>query len=259
MFFIAKLTNCKNLVAAILLAANLPVAVKAGPIVARDYDENTDSDMDNYYDYDGSADGADSGEYYYYPTEDWSLQPENENYYQDNGNYDQDSQYGQDSQGYSQGSGSATRSNTSDGTSEDFAAEMVALHNDRRARHQNTGPLEWDAAVAVSAQDYANQYSCSGGLVHSQNPKYGENLAVGYDNQGTIEAWYDSEIGMYDYGNPVFGHSTGHFTQMVWKETTHVGCARVQCGDYYGQYTICQYYPPGNMEGAFSNNVMPLN
>ena len=28
-----------------------------------------------------------------------------------------------------------------------------------------------------------------------------------------VEKWYD-EIKDYDYGHPVFGHSTGHFTQV---------------------------------------------
>lgn len=151
------------------------------------------------------------------------------------------------------------RSNSSDFTQAKFETEMLDLHNNRRSLHQNTGPLEWNATVAASVQEYANMYTCDGGLVHSQNSNYGENLAVGHDNKDTIEAWYDREICSYSYSNPVYGHNTGYFTQMVWKATTHVGCARINCGGNTGQFTICQYYPPGNMKGEFIENVMPIN
>lgn len=38
------------------------------------------------------------------------------------------------------------------------------------------------------------------------------------------------EASMYDYDNPNFSEETGHFTQLVWKNTTTVGCGSRLCG-----------------------------
>jgi len=39
----------------------------------------------------------------------------------------------------------------------------------------------------------------------------------------------------------------GHYTQMVWKNTTSVGCALASNGKT--DYLVCRYSPPGNVEG----------
>lgn len=132
---------------------------------------------------------------------------------------------------------------------------MVDGHNDKRSKHQSTGSLEWDDDLANYAQNYADKYDCSGNLVHSNGP-YGENLAVGYDDQGTIDAWYN-EIAKYSYSDPVFSEATGHFTQLIWKSSTKVGCGSKQCGGSVGKYIICNYNPAGNFIGEFSENVLP--
>lgn len=71
---------------------------------------------------------------------------------------------------------------------------------------------------------------------------------------------YNDEMGFWDqydlYGkaDPDMTHfeSWGHFSQIVWKGTTHVGCATVVC-DSLGNvdaatsvpFTVCNYSPPG--------------
>ena len=57
----------------------------------------------------------------------------------------------------------------------------------------------------------------------------------------------------YDFANPGSSSSTGHFTQVVWHETTHVGMARSPCGCF----VVANYWPPGNwmMRGEFEANV----
>ena len=40
---------------------------------------------------------------------------------------------------------------------------------------------------------------------------------------------------------------TGHYTQMVWKGTTEVGCATASGTEL--TYLVCRYSPPGNIVG----------
>jgi hypothetical protein len=59
---------------------------------------------------------------------------------------------------------------------------------------------------------------------------------------------------LYNYSSPGYSGTTGHFTQLVWKATSQIGCAAVTCPDGsiftgYGQnslYLVCEYYVPGN-------------
>ena len=70
-----------------------------------------------------------------------------------------------------------------------------------------------------------------------------------------VQAWYDelTKPG-YNYDDPENSPGTGHFTQVVWKETTHVGGARSSDGNYI----CCNYTPGGNWEGEYEDNVPPL-
>lgn len=63
----------------------------------------------------------------------------------------------------------------------------------------------------------------------------------------------------YDYNNPGFSSATGHFTQVVWKQSTNLGCGWKRChggsGKANGYYVVCRYTPPGNYQGRFKKNV----
>lgn len=92
------------------------------------------------------------------------------------------------------------------------------------------------------------------------NSKYGENLSAGYgDATSSIKAWGD-ERSKYDFNNPSFSGETGHFTQMVWKSTSKVGCAAVKCNNIIGSgqqwFVVCNYSAPGNYIGEFPKNVL---
>merc|ERR1712113_687437 len=68
-----------------------------------------------------------------------------------------------------------------------------------------------------------------------------------------VDMWYD-EIKDYDFGSPGFDMKTGHFTQVVWKGTTKLGCG------YTEGYVACRYCDTaGNItnEGMFKANVLP--
>ncbi|AET40701.1 CAP domain-containing protein Ecym_6325 [Eremothecium cymbalariae DBVPG len=158
----------------------------------------------------------------------------------------------------SSSSSSPPRSSSSSQPSSDFQSTLLTAHNDKRRLHKDTSTLTWSDKLAQYAQNYADQYDCSGNLVHS-NGGYGENLAVGYPNfKDAVDAWYD-EIREYSFSNPTFSRSTGHFTQLVWKSTSQVGCGFKTCGPTVGTYLICSYDPPGNYIGRFAANVLPAD
>lgn len=133
-----------------------------------------------------------------------------------------------------------------------FSSIMLTTHNKLREMH-NAQELSWNDTLYQYAHDYASRYSCSGKLVHSGGP-YGENLALGYTLNGSVNAWY-SEGETYDYQT----HNLwDHFTQVVWNDTSQLGCAYKYCNSVWGKYIICSYYPPGNIVGGNQQNVFSL-
>jgi pathogenesis-related protein 1 len=62
-----------------------------------------------------------------------------------------------------------------------------------------------------------------------------------------VDSW-GSEKADYDYANNSCapGKMCGHYTQMVWRTTATVGCARAVCEDNLQQVWVCQYQPAGN-------------
>lgn len=129
---------------------------------------------------------------------------------------------------------------------------MLNQHNSYRAQHCAPA-LAWSAELAASAQKWAEQ--CWIGHDKSRG-RVGENLAWSGDRtaKSAVDAWYQ-EVDEYNYARPGFAASTGHFTQMVWKNTTQIGCGVAQC--YLGSVRlwVCRYSPQGNWAGQFPQNV----
>ena len=67
--------------------------------------------------------------------------------------------------------------------------------------------------------------------------------------------WYD-EVSEYRFNNPGFSTGTGHFTQIVWKDTTDVGCGITISKDAK-IYAVCNYSPSGNFRNEYEENVLP--
>ncbi|CAH2352052.1 probable pathogenesis-related protein CaO19.2336 [[Candida] railenensis] len=151
---------------------------------------------------------------------------------------------------------SSTKVSSSTGTTSvathSFDSIMLAAHNNFRSLH-NAQQVAWNTTLYDYAYSYASKYDCSGDLVHSGGP-YGENLAIGYTPNGSVNAWYD-EGQSYNYKTQ---DTYDHFTQVIWNGTSQIGCAYKYCNEVWGKYIICSYYPPGNIIGESSENVFPL-
>jgi Cysteine-rich secretory protein family len=149
-------------------------------------------------------------------------------------------------------------------TNLDIQNAILSIHNRERGEVL-VSPLSWSNSLAADAQSWAD-HIVSLGLSASQkaphapfdmNNPQGENLAWGTKGWFTAtigaQSWAD-EKSNYVKGTPIppytpgqTGPVTGHYTQMVWKETTQIGCATASDADR--TYLVCRYSPPGNYEG----------
>lgn len=66
------------------------------------------------------------------------------------------------------------------------------------------------------------------------------------------------EVCKYDFSNPGWTSSTGHFTQLVWASTQELGLgwATSDEGGLTCYYVAGRYNPEGNIENRFEDNVM---
>lgn len=137
----------------------------------------------------------------------------------------------------------------------DFEDTILAAHNAERAA-VGVAPVTWSRAMAAHAADWAKHLIKVGALQHSrpsERPGEGENLWVGtagaYSAAEMVAAWTaekkDFKPGAYP--DVTRGGTVGHYTQMIWKDTTEIGCATARGGQW--DVLVCRYGPPGNMIG----------
>ena len=136
---------------------------------------------------------------------------------------------------------------------------ILDRHNQHRADHC-APPLQWSAELAAVAQSWADSLKQAGcAFEHSKQSPYGENLSffapAGSSRPDDVATGWYNEVSAYDFTKGEFGFDTGHFTQVVWRGTKSLGCGQSECNG--GELWVCNYDPPGNMAGAFKQNVRP--
>ena len=147
----------------------------------------------------------------------------------------------------------------------------LSSHNRYRSRH-GVRALRYNSEIAARAQAWSARLARTGNFQHSDRSARngaGENLYVSYTTGSASESavmaeavkgWYD-EISDYNYNRPGFSAATGHFTQVVWKSSTRLGCGvakgtkNLRGRNFNAYYVTCHYDPPGNFRGEFPANV----
>jgi hypothetical protein len=157
-----------------------------------------------------------------------------------------------------------------------FATEMVDAHDAVRANPASVGgspapspalpPLAWSSTVATTAQAWADRCTYAHNTTEIRALGYGENIAASTASQSPayIVGLWASEAPFYDYASNTcdtadpanVARTCGHYTQLVWRSTTVVGCGFRTCttGSPFGgsgtwHFWVCDYAPPGNYVG----------
>ncbi|KAL4754915.1 hypothetical protein BDW72DRAFT_164645 [Aspergillus terricola var. indicus] len=152
-----------------------------------------------------------------------------------------------------------------------YQSNVLYSHNIHRANHSSpdvtwSSDLESSAQVLASRCVYEHDTSINGGG-YGQNIGYGtsaDEVAVMISN-----LMYNDEMGYYEnlYGQAspdmTLFEKWGHFSQIVWKGTSEVGCATVSCPSLGNvdsasavPFTVCNYSPAGNYDGEYADNVL---
>jgi pathogenesis-related protein 1 len=138
------------------------------------------------------------------------------------------------------------------------AQAALDYHNKVR-KEVGSPPLEWSADLSKYAQAWADHLANKDCKMQHRPQEgkwkqiHGENIFWGgsdeYNATSASEMWY-SEIKDYKHG-PLTGSNwfkTGHYTQMVWKNTTSMGLGQATCPS--GAIIIVgNYDPAGNYIG----------
>lgn len=137
--------------------------------------------------------------------------------------------------------------------------ELLALHNAAR-RAIGVSALQWSPELALSAARGAAKLKARGCVLDHTGSGYGENVYYSrkYGSEQTPRTpqevmqafmvekkFYDPDSNTCDDGK-----ICGHYTQIVWENSTEVGCAKRLCiTDEREEVWVCQYDPGGNIEG----------
>jgi len=138
-----------------------------------------------------------------------------------------------------------------------FKERVLAAHNKERER-LGLPKLAWSDALAANASRWAAHLASLPELEHDSSIDVeGENLWRGtvgyYTPEDMVALWVDEKKAFN--GQPIPASSVtgdfedvGHYTQLIWKTTSLVGCAVADAsgGD---EIMVCRYMEGGNVEG----------
>lgn len=135
-------------------------------------------------------------------------------------------------------------------------AQLLAAQNKYRTELGETA-LVWSDRLAETAQSWAEHLANEvHAMRHSGAIATGENIATWPAGRATlsrlVKLWGDEKQYFVDAVFPDVSRTgdwkvVSHYSQLVWRKTTEVGCGFATGG---GQdYLVCQYNPTGNFIG----------
>lgn len=140
-----------------------------------------------------------------------------------------------------------------------FRADFLRAHNTYRRLHRSRS-LQLQMKMTNHAQKWADRLATDDCMSHNPDRGYGENIYTcsGFEPTGfhVSDAWYAEHEDHYDYNRAEFTPAAAHFTNMIWRDTRHlgVGIALSATGRYY---VVASYWPVGNVHQQFGENVLP--
>lgn len=149
---------------------------------------------------------------------------------------------------------SASSQATSTGVSASDQTLIVDSHNayrrDVSPTATNMRTMSWDDEVAMIAQKWTEncQFAHDDGYSRYIPGRFsvGQNLAFGHASwTAAITAWHD-EVSDFTLGGSNTFSAVGHYTQMVWAETSKIGCGFAICSGT--RFYACNYSPAGNFD-----------
>lgn len=141
--------------------------------------------------------------------------------------------------------------------SPDEIRDLLEFHNKAR-KEVGVAEVVWSNELAQYAQAWAQHLATTGCKMQHRptsgewEQKFGENIFMGtvgfFGVLDAAKSWY-SEKKFYRGGKISSSNwsKAGHYTQMVWRGTTKIGCAKVECKG--NVIIVCNYDPPGNVLG----------
>ena len=140
----------------------------------------------------------------------------------------------------------------------EMAQRLLAAHNRARAA-LGLPPLAWSDSLAAEARQWSETLARRGAFTHSPDAlrhDHGENLFMGTAGAYSAEQMVgdfvaeraDFRPGRFpDVARDGEWENVGHYTQLIWRGTTEMGCAIATGGGW--DYLTCRYAPAGNIDG----------
>lgn len=134
-------------------------------------------------------------------------------------------------------------------TAEEIAG-ILEDHNRIRAG-LGLGALKWNCTLAASAQEWA----AKGKFIHRENRTYGENMFVSTNaaiatSMAAFNWEKEKEFWNNTAGTCQAGKFCNHYTQIVWRATTQIGCGiNRNASGQWKTLMVCNYDPAGNSKG----------